>query len=314
MLNDPKVSRRAVLLGMAGMLPAISAARAVAPGISPVSFAGDGAFCPAPRRVAVMAPWIAETMLAMGVEPIAIPEARRDRRAGGLTLSDAVADLGFMGEPNLETLARLRPDLILIDGKLQGDGWRRLMSGIAPVMMLDLFMEARNPWRTTGEHAFAIAEAIGCPGTAERLLAEGAALVERAKLAIAGGDAARHPWFVARMNDARNFTLFCKGSVLHDVLGLLGLRNASPAENDWGFLAAGIDRLAARPEAGLVLIDSPPPGSEQGMGPRSLWRRLPAVREGRVHILDDLYMFGAIPTGMNFARQLAASLTGKPLA
>ncbi len=295
------------------MLPATLLGEAAAQRPSPTSLNDGANSCAAPKRVAVMTPWIAETMQAMGVEPLALPEARRDRRAGQSAVPDAVVDLGFMGEPNLELLDRLKLDLILIDGTLQGDAWRRVMSAIAPVVMVDLFLPERNPWRTTGEQAFTIAEAIGCPGVAERLLADSSALIERARQAVAGTDADRRPWFVARMNDARNFTLFCKGSVLHDVLELLGLTNASPVENDWGFFNTGIDRLAARPDAGIILIDKPPPGAEQGMGQYSLWRQLPAVREGRLHILDDLYMFGAIPTGMKFARQLVSSLTGESL-
>lgn len=316
MLVDPRLSidavRRRVLLGMAGILPVMLFRETVAQGAT--SHNQKLGLCAAPKRVAVMAPWITETMQAMGVEPIAVPEARRERRSGRVAVSEGVIDLGFVGEPNLEMLARLRPDLILIDGTLQGERWRRVMSAVAPVEMFNLFLPERNPWRTTGEQAFHLADAIGCPGAARRLLAESSALVERAREAVAGMDTVREPWFVARMNDARNFNLFCKGSVLHDVLELLGLTNASNIENDWGYFNAGIDRLAAQPAAGIILIDTPPHGAKQGMGQYSLWRQLPAVREGRVHVLNDLYMFGAIPTGVKFARLLATSLTGKPFA
>lgn len=309
MPNDPiyprSVGRRAVLLGMAGILPAILFKEAAAQ--QPSS-------CPTAKRVAVMTPWITETIQAMGVMPIAVPEAQRDRRAGQSRLPDSVVDLGFMGEPNLEQLDRLRPDLILIDGTLQGEGWKRIMSDIAPVEMVDLFLPARNPWRTTGEQALLIADWIGCPDAGPSFLVDSDATIARARQVIAGTDAASRPWFLARMNDARNFTLHAEGSIFHDVLTMLGLTDACTVSSQWGFLGVGIDKLAELPDAGIILLNAPPPGAAQGMGPDSLWQQLPAVREGRVHYLDDLYMFGAIPTGVQFARQLVESLTGEGLA
>src|SRR6185295_9452790 len=65
-------------------------------------------------RVACLDWALAETMLALGHNPIAIVAARDwNRFVAGTPLPSSVADLGLQPEINFEVLASLKPDLIL---------------------------------------------------------------------------------------------------------------------------------------------------------------------------------------------------------
>ncbi len=96
-------------------------------------------------RTAVLAPWIAETLFAIGAPPVALPELERGARVWGPSdLPAGTVDLGLAGEPNIELLEQLRLDLILADSRLQGWILPRL-EPIAPVVAAAIYTPALRP-------------------------------------------------------------------------------------------------------------------------------------------------------------------------
>ena len=68
-----------------------------------------------PRRIAAIDWAMLETLVALGIMPVAATELVQFRKdAVEPMLAESVADLGLRGSPNLELLRLLRPDLILI--------------------------------------------------------------------------------------------------------------------------------------------------------------------------------------------------------
>lgn len=294
------ISRRACLFG-AAMLPVL--------GASPTN--GGGSSDPAPRRMrtAVLSAWIAETLFAIGAPPVALPELERGARVWGPSdLPAGIVDLGLAGEPNIELLEQLRLDLILADSRLQGWILPRL-EPIAPVVAAAIYTPALHPLAAARAETARFGDLLDRRAEAARVVAEADAAFGRARATLSG--CAKRPFFVVRLVDDRNLVLYCRGSLFHDVLMELGLPPASPAANDWGFLTTGIEALAAVPDARIIHFEPVPKEARRLFTQPSLWSHLPAVRDGRVTPIPELYSWGGLPTAKRFADELTIALAGR---
>lgn len=300
--ND-ELSRRQVVLALGGLMlsaPPWVGSMAVA--------AGDGRK-PHPRhpRVATLTPWIVETLVAIGIEPVAVPELRRKREGGEIAaFRHPPADLGLVGEPNLEQLDRLALDFIFIDSGLQGTGWQRRMSPIAPVVMGEVYSEKQMPLTAARSETLRFGDILSCRDDAERFVAEVDGSLQSSKKRLVGR--AARPVFVARLLDDRNVMLYCGGSIFHDVLVSLGIKPASPVVNNWGFLTTGIETLASVPDARIVWFEPAPKEARRLFERPSLWSHLPSVQKGLTTPVPELYSWGSLATAKRFAEALAERL------
>ncbi|MEH6775529.1 MAG: ABC transporter substrate-binding protein, partial [Cereibacter changlensis] len=124
------LSRRQVVAGAAALLWG-GAARAASRGA-------------APDRIVALDWALAETLVALGVAPLAVAEAPLyARRVVEPALPAGTRDIGLRSWPNLEALRALQPDLILA---MAGYGIAPArLERIAPVRAFPLYSEARRP-------------------------------------------------------------------------------------------------------------------------------------------------------------------------
>ncbi|WP_145009218.1 ABC transporter substrate-binding protein [Pseudomonas oryzihabitans] len=127
-----------------------------------------------PRRVAVISTGQLDAALSLGVVPAGTarvdnrelaPAYLRSALAGRATELDAMVDLGSRQAPDLEALARLAPDLILLNRTVLRAGGLELFSRIAPTVV------ARGTGGNWRPDFLLLAEALGRRQQAERLLA-----------------------------------------------------------------------------------------------------------------------------------------------
>lgn len=135
-----------------------------------VDAAGNDVLLPtAPERIVALSEPTLDGLLALGITPIATTAGRGQ---GGLPSylagkADDVPTVGVLGQPKLEAIAALAPDLIVLDGTSVQDGaiidkLRR----IAPTVYVS---ETGGDWRT----AFtALADITGRADDGERLLGD----------------------------------------------------------------------------------------------------------------------------------------------
>src|SRR5690606_24380338 len=117
---------------------------------------------------------------------------------------------------------------------------------------------------------------------------------------------ADYPIFAISLGDSRHFRAFGMDSMFGDVLGRLGLRNAWTDGTSYSAAApVGIEALARVPDASIAVVGPLPPEVQRTLDENALWNALPAVREGRVAVLDPINHFGALPSASRFARLLA---------
>lgn len=258
-----------------------------------------------PKAVAVLARWIAETVIALGVVPKALPELVRSQIWRGVPLQHGIHDLGLAGEPNLEFLEQLHLDLILVDGRLQS-AWIDRLGRIAPVVPATIYTPERTPYIFAEAETLRLGTLMMSGNAAARYVDAYNGVIQASREALS--DFRDRPVFVVRMIDARNVMLHCGGSIFHDVLIRLGIMPAASMANDWGFLTVGIETLAASPAARIVYFEPVPTAAERLFSRPSLWSHLPSVQEGLVTAIPELYAWGALPTAKRFAELLAERL------
>ncbi|RUR30448.1 iron-siderophore ABC transporter substrate-binding protein [Vreelandella andesensis] len=218
-------------------------------------------------------------------------------------IPETVVDLGLRTQPNLELLADLAPDAIFISPMFSNLTAR--LSRIAPVEPLPLYQTDSDTWQEMQELTRKLGERVDRERQAETLIAATKALFDRLK----DRTPTTAPLLMVQFMDERHVRVFGKNGLYHAVLEQLGIANAWQAPtNAWGFSLAGIDALAAYPDAQLVVIEPLPIGVEAALANSGLWQHLPSVREGRVITLPPVWSFGALPSAQRFARTLVSAL------
>lgn len=261
---------------------------------------------PDPRVVAIDWP-VAETVAALGVMPVAAGSvAGYNEWRGGAVLDQSVANLGIRFRPNLELIASLEPDCILISRALHLKLVPRL-ARIAPVERFPIYQPEGDPWRQLREFTRDIGRAVGRQRAARRYLAETEAHVRALRERV---PEVTQPLLIVHLVDGRYVNVYGEGSLFHPVLERLGLSNAWQREtNRWGFARVHIRELADI-EARLVVLEGMDPVPfEQRLADSHLWQNLPSVRGGDVLVFNpDAWIWSALPSARSFADKLVAEL------
>lgn len=257
----------------------------------------------------------AETLLALGVAPLAISDDRYyRRRMPTADLPASVRDVGPYWEPNLELIQQLRPQLILSDPMTPT--LQRALNGIAPTEPVAIYPARDGAWRATTEFMGDLARRLALQPRAADYIAAGNARLESLR-----GQLAQRPQpsvCVAVLNqDGRHAAVYGRNSMVEDVLQRLGLVNAWQGPvGPVGLAMVGIERLADSPDAHLVYIDIPTTSArlQSLRQPNALWNNLPAVRRGNTLALERFYPYAGAPSMLDLAERIAAYLLSRPEA
>jgi iron complex transport system substrate-binding protein len=258
-----------------------------------------------PPRVAAIDWGMVETALAIDVVPVAATELMQFRKiAVEPAVPENVADLGLRGTPNYELLRIVAPDLILISGFYEYQ--RASLERIAPVLSLPVYEAGRPPYPLAEASMLTLGGRLGRAVDAARYVAETAAELEVQREALK--HVATRPAFVISLGDSRHFRAFGADSMFGDVLERLGIVNAWTDDTSYSAAApVGLEALARVPDASIVVVAPLPPEVRRTLPANALWNALPAVREGRVAVLDPINHFGGLPSARRFARLLAGA-------
>ena len=271
-----------------------------------MSFAGAAcAAAPAPRVAALDWGWAA-TLMALGVDPVGVAE-RRSYAAwvGEPALPATTAELGLRTTPSLETLASLRPDLILTNSL--NAPLRAQLERIAPTLDSPIFTESRTPLANARSATRLLGDRIGRRGAAETWIADSdrrfAAVRER--LAPCRGQAL----IPMQMLDHRHVTYYGRGSLYGDVLETIGLRSAFPGPTSpWGHHSDDLASLATLPLADLLLVAPLPPALPALTNGASLMAGLLAAGHRRLYRLPPAWVFGELTAATRFAELVGDAL------
>ncbi|AZO79277.1 MULTISPECIES: ABC transporter substrate-binding protein [unclassified Bosea (in: a-proteobacteria)] len=257
-------------------------------------------------RIATIDWSVLETLLALGVAPVAAPELLQFREvAVEPQVPGTVTDLGLRGTVNFELLLLSRPELIY-SSSFYASSEPRLLR-IAPVERFSIYAPGRPPYEPAAAMMRSIGARLGIGVVAERYLAETeaefAVLRERLK------PHARRPVIPINLGDARHFRVFGADSMFGEVLKRLGLANAWTDDTSYSATApVGLEALVRVPNAWIALIPPVPPGALEVLSASTFWNALPNLRERRLLWLAPINPYGGLPAARRFARLLTEAL------
>jgi iron complex transport system substrate-binding protein len=258
------------------------------------------------RRIATVDWAAAESLLALGVAPLAVADTGYYNQRMPQVLPAATHDIGPFWEVNLELLDRLRPDLIFV-GAASLFMTPRLKE-IAPVEVVE---------DMTGDHAYGRAAAIlrqcghaaGIPPEHVQAVLSG---IEQRMQRLAESMGRMRPVCILLPDQSGSRAMvYGNGSMPGSVVTRLGLRNAwQGPTNANGFIQVGFDQLMALEGSVFMQIEIPSlaPQTNRALANSQLWQRLPAVREGRVVRMQQFYPFGGCLSTLRLAEDLARAL------
>ncbi len=258
-----------------------------------------------PSRIAVIDYGLAQALMMIGVDPIAVM-AVADWKTWVVepALPPGTADLGATLEPNFERLAALKPDLILTTDYVALA--EPTLRTIAPVERLTVYgADTGAPLPRSVEVTRRLGDITG-----RRAEAEAAIAAFDAEIAAIGArlrERARRPMLFAWFLDPRHLRVYGDAGLYGNVLARLGIANAwtSPG-NYWGFDTVALEDLAGVGEVDFVAMEPVLPDIWPTLAVSPLWTALPFVRAGRVHVMPNALTFGTLPAALRFARLVDA--------
>ncbi|MEM8639736.1 MAG: iron-siderophore ABC transporter substrate-binding protein [Cyanobacteria bacterium P01_G01_bin.54] len=144
---------------------------------------GATQICGQPQRIVVLGPYVLEPLLALGVQPIGYADhvafhqgdytdpRQQIPYLGGL-ITQPIANVGLAGNPSIETILKIKPDLILGSDVVSASHYD-MLSKIAPTLLLDYYDPV--------ESLRAIAQAVNRTEQAQRLLNQTQQQIEAAR-------------------------------------------------------------------------------------------------------------------------------------
>ena len=242
-----------------------------------------------PERVVVLDTGELDSALSLGVTPVGA--VTTDVASGFLSYlaedASGVEEVGTIGEPNLEAIAALKPDLIL-SNKVRHEELYDTLSGIAPTVFAE---KVGAVWKDNLELA---AEALGLDEQAASALEEYEQ--QAADVGEAIGDPAGMTVSAVRFVEG-SIRVYTPASFIGTVLADIGLDQLSLPTAEVPTFAELSPEELTRADADIVLYSSYGPVEESGetaalAGP--LWPRLAAVEADRAFAVEDDVFFTGI--------------------
>lgn len=256
-------------------------------------------------RIASLDWTLAETLIALGAPPIALAQIADYTSWVGEDVPAGVTDIGLRSQPNMELLAELAPDTIILTPMFTNLVPK--LQTIAPVVTYEFYRPDKPLWPQLESMTRRLGEQTGQQEQAEALIRNSEADIEALKDLLSDD---QRPLLVVQFMDARHVRIFGKGSLYDASMQRLGLTNAWPEKpNAWGFNLVGIEQLAKFNDARLVIVEPRPVGVEEELERSGLWHQLGSVQRGDTLILPPVWSFGGLPSARRFAHVLVDAMT-----
>ncbi|WP_435920856.1 ABC transporter substrate-binding protein [Paenibacillus sp. DYY-L-2] len=273
-----------------------------------------------PAQKVVVLEWtFTEDLIALGMQPVGNADNENYKLyvTSEAPLDDSVTDVGLRNEPNLETIAALKPDLI-IGVPDSHDPIYDQLKGIAPTLLFSLYpQEGEGDQYKIMEDTFkTIAAAVGKTAEADKVLADLDKHYEDAKtkLAEAGKEGLNYVLTQAfSYQNAATLRLFTDNSLAVQTLDRIGLKNDWKPETfeAYGFTSSTVEALPAVQDTNLLYIVQENDNIfTKELKDNSVWNGLNFVKENRTYALDSAtWVFGGPVSSKVIVDEVVKTLT-----
>lgn len=311
------VSAAVTLAACGSTEPAADASTPSAKRITLTDASGAKVTLDGPAEKVVGTEWnVVESLLTLGVAPVGVADVK------GYKTWDTAAppagtpkDIGTRGEPSMDTIASLSPDLIVATTDLSASAVKQLRK-IAPVLQVRS-ADASDQIGRMEKNLDLIAQATGTTAEAEKAEKSFDAKVAEGRKALADAGLAGHKLAFADGYVASNqvsIRPYTSGSLVGAVNEAIGLKNAwtIKGDEDYGLATTDVEGLSGLGDVQFAYIgnhsESDPFAKD--LAKNAVWTGLPFVKKGNVHRLPDgIWMFGGPKSMEAYIDAVVAALT-----
>ncbi len=273
-----------------------------------------------PAQKVVVLEWtFTEDVIALGVQPAGNADNENYKLyvTSEAPLDAGVMDVGTRSEPNLETIASLKPDLIIANTDSH-DAIYEQLKGIAPTLIFSLYPpEGQGDQYTQMEDIFKnIAAALGKTAEGEKVLADLDAHYSEAKtkLAAAGKEGLNYVLTQAySYQNAATMRLFTDNSLAVQTLDRIGLKNdwKSDKFEAYGFSTSTVEALPAVKDTNLLyIVQKDDDIFSNELKDNSVWNGLDFVKEKRTFgLASTTWVFGGPVSSKVLVDEVVNTLT-----
>jgi iron complex transport system substrate-binding protein len=274
----------------------------------------------APATRVVSLEWMQTEMLAsLGVEPVGAADVAGYTSWVGTSvpLSTEPEDVGTRGEPSVEAIAGLEPDLIVGVTSSIPEGAMEQMARIAPIALFD-GADAADPLGYVEDTFRDIATLVGAEDAADEVVAATEQTIADNAAAIADAGLEGAPVvFASPYAEGANVTIRMHGprSAFQAVATEMGLGSATedPGDDAYGLSYVDVEGLTALPADTRFLYwgnDDEDDVVETTLASNPVWQSLPFVQEGHVYRAGvGIWAYGGPESLAAWSDDLVARLT-----
>ncbi|WP_030389833.1 iron-siderophore ABC transporter substrate-binding protein [Streptomyces sp. NRRL S-241] len=299
--------------------PAADDAKKTAEPITLTDASGAKVELAGPAKKVVGTEWnVVESLISLGVEPIGVADVKGYQTWNtAVPLKGEPKDIGTRGEPSMDTIASLKPDLVIATSDLPPAALQQLRK-VAPVLEVRPG-DAADPIGQMTKNLDLIAQATGTTAQSDKLKQDFQAKLDQGKKALADAGKAGAAYAFADgyvVSNQVSIRPYTSGSLIGGVNEKLGLKNAWTVQGDeaYGLATSDVEGLTKLGDVEFAYIgndgdkDSNPFAGV--LAQDKVWTSLPFVQKGNVNRLPDgIWMFGG-PQSMNkYVDSVVAALT-----
>ncbi|MEV1329392.1 iron-siderophore ABC transporter substrate-binding protein [Micromonospora costi] len=258
-----------------------------------------------------------EMLVGLGVMPVGVADPKGYATwVTAAPLDPAVKDVGTRGEPSVDSIVALQPDLVVMEDD-RGGALVAQLEKYVPVLVAKGSDATDNLGRMRADLTM-IAKAVGRTTEAEKLLADFDAALADGKKKIADAGAAGRPFAIAdgwKEGSTVSIRMFGQGALVSQIGIRLGLTNAWTGKTDevWGLGQTDVEGLTGLKDPNLHFFYNASDDADvfaDGLAGNAIWTSLPFVQKGNLHRMPDgIWTFGGPLSGRQYIDQLVKTYT-----
>ncbi|ASW55362.1 ABC transporter substrate-binding protein [Plantactinospora sp. KBS50] len=253
-----------------------------------------------------------EMLVSLGVMPVGVADpAGYATWVTAAPLDKGVKDVGTRGEPSVDSIVALQPDLVVMEAE-RGSALVAQLEKYVPVIVAEGSDASDNIGRMRSDLNM-IATATGRTEQARQLLSDLDGAIADGKQKIAAAGAAGRQFAIAdgwKEGSTVSIRMFGQGALVSQLGIQLGLTNAWTGKVDqtWGLGQTDVEGLTALKGQDLHFFYNASDGEDvfaDGLAGNAIWKSLPFVQQQKLHRMPDgIWTFGGPLSAQQYLDQL----------
>ena len=269
--------------------------------VSVVDSRGKTVTLNAPAKRVVGLEWgEVEMLVTLGVMPVGVADPKGYATwVTAAKLDGSVKDVGTRGEPSVDSIVALQPDLVIMEVERESPIVGQLEKFV-PVIVTKGSDASRNLERMREDFKL-IATAVGKTDQANKVLADFDAAIAAGKQSLAAKGMAGKQFAIAdgwKEGSTVSIRMFGQGALVSQLAIQLGLKNAWNGKVDeaWGLGTTDVEGLTPLKDQDLHFFYNASDGDDvfaNGLAGNAIWDALPFVKSKQLHKMPDgIWTFG----------------------